>query len=386
MKRLLLALLLLALPAQASEFSADEIALIESLGPWPPAFEADPGNRLSGRMEAVRLGAALFTEARLSGNGTVSCAGCHRPERAWSDGKPVGEGLVQLDRNTPGLWDVRLQRWFGWDGGRDSLWSSSIRPILAPKEMGGSIARTAAVIRGDAGLARCFAAATGQDAARLPDEDVLVLAAKALAAFQETLVSGRTAFDDLRDALVAGRSSDYPDAAKRGLKLFVGRGNCVFCHSGPGFSNGEFHDTGLPFFMASGRPDPGRHDGIRQARTDAYNRLSRFSDDATGASAFAIRHVAQEHRNWGEFKVPGLRNLRFTAPYMHDGSKATLHDVIRHYSDLDEERLHSDGEAILRPLGLSEGEIDDLVAFLDSLGSEAGQNGSQMLSNGCRAG
>src|SRR3546814_11307817 len=129
--------------------------------------------------------------------------------------------------------------------------------------------------------------------------------------------------------------------------MFLGRGNCVICHSGPAFSNGEFHDTGLPFFTATGRPDPGRGEGIRQVQASPCNRLSPHSDDVTGASAFAVRHVERQHRNWGEFKTPSLRSLQHTAPYMHNGSLATPAAVIRHYSELDPDRRHSDGEAFM---------------------------------------
>src|SRR5690606_31780758 len=161
-------------------------------------------------------------------------------------------------------------------------------------------------------------------------------------------------FDDFRDALLAGKASGYPEAARRGLKIFIGSGNCVMCHTGPAFTNAEFHDIGLPFFMASGRPDPGRYEGIKRVKASPFNLLSRYNDDPEQAGAFAVRHVDLQHRNWGEFKSPGLRNLAQTAPYMHDGSFTSLRDVIRHYSELDMDRLHENGEAILRPLGLSE--------------------------------
>ncbi|HUG76074.1 MAG TPA: cytochrome-c peroxidase, partial [Burkholderiales bacterium] len=98
-----------------------------------------------------------------------------------------------------------------------------------------------------------------------------------------------------------------------------------------------------------------------------HNLLGRFSDDPSPASATGTRHVAAQHRNFGEFRVPGLRNVAFTAPYMHNGSLATLRDVVRHYSELNEERLHADGERILGPLRLSEDDISDLVAFLEML-------------------
>lgn len=366
MKRLAL-LILLPATAGAAEFDADERGKIESLGPWPPVVERDASNRLSGSAEAIAFGATLFDDTRFSANGDVSCRSCHDPAKGWGDGKPVSTGLQRLERNAPGLMNVRLHRWFGWDGASDSLWSSSLRPILEPREMGGSVEKTAAVIRGDQILSRCFAKATGAAAAALDDEAVFVAAAKALAAFQETLVSPRTPFDDFRDALLRGAETDYPEAARRGLKTFIGSGRCVMCHAGPAFTNGEFHDTGLPFFMASGRPDPGRYEGIKRAKASPFNLLSKHNDHPEKAGAFAVRHVDLQHRNWGEFKTPSLRNLAQTAPYMHDGSKGSLRAVIRHYSELDIDRLHSDGEAILRPLGFSEAETADLEAFLLSL-------------------
>src|SRR5690606_17827868 len=103
------------------------------------------------------------------------------------------------------------------------------------------------------------------------DDTTMVNAAKAIAAFQETLTSARTPFDEFRDALAAGRDDPaYPAEARRGLRLFVGKGDCQLCHFGPAFTNGEFHDTGIPFFIAPGRVDPGRHLGIRTLRQSPY--------------------------------------------------------------------------------------------------------------------
>ena len=123
----------------------------------------------------------------------------------------------------------------------------------------------------------------------------------------------------------------------------------------------------MPFFVGPGRVDPGRHGGIRRCRRAGTTCSGRSTTIRRGGPPTATRHVAAEHRNFGEFRVPSLRNVARTAPYMHNGSLATLRDVVRHYSELDEERLHADGEQILRPLRLTDAEIDDLVAFLESL-------------------
>jgi cytochrome c peroxidase len=373
MKRALLVLVLAVAPAAAA-FTEAEVRAIASHGPWPPAFRPDPSNRASGNPDAIELGERLFFERRLSANGEVSCSRCHLPERNWTDGEARARGLALTDRNTPSITNVRLARWFGWDGAHDSLWSQGIRPILDAKEMGASAAHVAKLVRADPDYACRYRKAFGAPPA--DDERVLVDVAKSLAAFQETVTSGRTPFDEFRDALAQGDAAGiarYPDAAKRGLAIFIGKGSCGVCHAGPAFSNGEFHDTGIPFFIEPGKVDAGRHEGIRKLLASRFNLLGPYNDDAARATATGTRHVALEHRNFGEFKTPTLRNLVLTAPYMHNGRLATLRDVVRHYSTVSPDRLHSDGEAILKPLRLPEQEARDLVAFLESL-QDGGNN------------
>jgi cytochrome c peroxidase len=373
---LIAAMLALALPAASAQqaaksvaFSDVEVKRILSLGPWPPAPAIDPSNRVSGKPSAIELGKALFADTALSPSGRVACATCHRPDREFSDGLARGHGLARGDRNTPSLMNAGAQRWYGWDGANDSLWSQSLRPLLDPKEMGGDVAHVATRIRSDPALKNRYTAVFGYAPAAV-DEAVAVDASKALAAYLETLVTPRTPFDDFRDALARGdrdAMARYPALAQRGLAIFVGSGNCTICHSGPRLSNGEFHDVGIPFFAEPGRVDPGRYGGIRKVTASRYNLLGAFNDDPARTSATSTRHVALEHRNYGEFKVPSLRNVARTAPYMHDGSLATLRDVVRHYSNLDLDRLHADGERILTPLALDKYEVDALVAFLETL-------------------
>jgi cytochrome c peroxidase len=227
-------------------------------------------------------------------------------------------------------------------------------------------------VRTDPALAADYRAAFGADPPPA-DEALAVDVGKTLAAYQETLVTGRTPFDAYRDALVRGdaaAAAKYPAAAARGARLFVGKGRCNVCHLGPAFTNGEFQDIGIPFFVAGGRVDAGRYEGIRRLGASRLNLLGPYSDDPTRGTATATRHVALEHRNFGEFRVPSLRGVARTSPYMHNGSLATLGAVVRHYSTLDLDRVHADGGELLRPLGLSAGEIDDLIAFLESLGGE----------------
>ena len=380
-----LVLLLAALAPAALAFSEAEKRAIAAHGPWPPAFAPDPSNRASGNQGAVDLGERLFFERRLSANGEISCSRCHIPERNWTDGEARALGLARVDRNTPSLRNVRLQRWFGWDGANDSLWAQSNRPQLDADEMGLNAARVAVLVRSDADFSCRYRKVFGA----MPEEDeaLLVGVGKALAAFQETLASGRTPFDEFRDALVRGDAAGvakYPAAAKRGLQIFVGKGACNVCHVGPAFTNGEFHDTGIPFFIEKGRVDPGRHAGIRKLRASPFNLLGDYNDDPKRTTATGTRHVALEHRNFGEFRTPSLRNLALTAPYMHNGRLAALRDVVDHYSTLSPDRLHADGEAILKPLNLSDREAQDLVAFLETLSDGGGRYERKAFTEDCR--
>ena len=351
------------------EFTQVEKEAIARHGPWPPPLKRDASNRFSGKPAAIAFGRKLFFDVRVSLEGRLSCASCHLPSRAWADAQTRSFGRELLDRNAPSIANTRFERWFGRDGGADSLWSHAIRPLTDSREMAMTPALLAERIREHKDLGLGYRRIFG---APRDDEEVMVNLAKAIAAFQETVITGRTPFDDFRDALLRGdrmAMARYPDAAQRGLRIFVGRGNCAVCHFGPAFTNGEFADVGIPFFAAPGRVDSGRHAGIRMVKESPFNLLGRYNDDATGANAVATRHLTLEHRHWGEFKVPGLRNVAKTAPYMHAGSLPTLESVVTHYSDLNEDRLHADGEKILRPLRLDPGEAADLGAFLETLSS-----------------
>jgi len=291
----LVALLALALTAQAqAPLSVEEKARLLAHGPWPPAPRRDATNRVSQKPEAIALGERLFYEPRLSGTGSVLCASCHEPFRHFQDARARGFGLEELERNTLSLVNVALYRRYGWDGAHDSLWSQSIRPLLQPREMRATPAHVAALVRARyaADYERAFGTAVPAD-----DDEVLADIGKALAAFQETLVSSRTPFDEFRDALERGdaaAAARYPLAAQRGAARFIGKAGCSGCHAGPQFTRSQ---------------------------------------------------------DYGGFRVPGLRNVELTAPYMHDGSLATLQEVLRQH-----------GAVKLTP-----GERDDLVAFLRSL-------------------
>ena len=375
-------------------FTADEIRTLLRHGPWPAPWSRDASNRVSGKPEAIAFGERLFFEPRLSATGAVSCASCHRPERQFSDGRKLGVALAEVDRNTPTVVNVRYHRWFGWDGGNDNLWSQSVRPLLDAREMGASERHVAQLLRTDAELSCSYQRVFG-NVPPADDEAAMMDIGKALAAFQETLVSGRTPFDDFRDAMARNdwkEAAAYPEAARRGAKLFVGKGNCSLCHFGPQFTHGEFHEIGIPIVRKAGGVDWGRYQGIKQLRASRFNLLGAYNDNKAKATGQSTRHIDLAPQTFEQFKVPGLRDVAQTAPYMHNGHLATLRDVVKHYSEIDLTLLHQahvyagdvfaeavPTDTVLQPLKLSEREISDVVAFLESLSARApakpGRNG-----------
>lgn len=346
----------------------EEIRLTLSHGPWPPTKQRDPSNLASGNPDAIAFGQALFSDPILSVDGTMSCATCHRPDHGFAEPLAKSQGRQSLDRNTQSVVNLTGHRWFGWDGESDNMWAQSLLPILNPQELG----HTAESLKSSLMLSPYLAIYSGLFGA--PEnqnaELVLVNIGKALAAYQETLVSGKSSFDRFRDHLAEGSTDNisYTAAAQRGLQIFIGRGRCHFCHSGPAFTNGEFHDAGVPYFLPGNRVDQGRFGGLQRLFESPFTLAGAYSDDTEKSGAWAVRQVRPTHADFGSFRVPGLRMAAKSPPFMHDGSLPSLRAVVEHYNEIDTERLHADGEAILEPLGLSDSDIDDLVAFLESVG------------------
>ncbi len=345
-----------------------EIGLIKSFGPWPMPIPPDPGNELSGLAWAEALGRQLFHDTDLSGGRDLSCASCHVSEFGLAENLKTSKGAKQHVRNSQSLLNAGLQHWFGWDGGADSLWAASLRPMLSDIEMNADIPVVAKRYRAKPVIKQSLAHYTDID--ELSDEAFVVLLSKAIAAHTRTLVSGITPFDRYRQALLDNdkdSQANYPDAAKRGLKIFMGEANCHVCHFGADFSNGEFHDTGRPFFTDVGQIDSGRYSGIKRVRQDPYNLLGRYNGTQQDTERRKTQTVKLGQGNFGQWRTPSLRNLALTAPYTHDGSLPTLRSVVDAYADIDPARLHSQGESLLKPLDLDDAAREDLVQFLESL-------------------
>lgn len=390
-------------------FSEQERTRILQHSPLPPP-PADPTNAVADDPRAVRLGQALFFDKRLSANGEVSCATCHDPAHGFSDGKPIAEGLGRAERHTQSVWNAAYNRWYFWDGRADTLWAQAVQPIEHPREMGGSRVSAALLLARDVRLKHAYealfsplpdlsderrfpagarppqprgerdAAASAWDAMSPEDResinDVFANMAKAIAAYERKLVSRAAAFDRFVEGMREGDASKLAalsDSARRGLQLFIGRGNCRACHSGPNFSDGEFHTIRLPPPDGGAPRDPARYRGAADVIADPFNALGRHSDQREGSAAQKLRTLVNRPDNFGLYKTPSLRNVARTAPYMHDGRFATLGEVLEFYSTLKDALPpgHHQQEIILTPLRLSDGEKADLIAFLESLTDEA---------------
>ena len=281
----------------------------------------------------VALGRRLFFDKEFSATGTIACASCHDPKLAFTDGEPTGRGVTgrRLARHTPTLWNVAWGRLMFWDGRAPSLEMQVRFPVEHPDEMGDTLENAVFRLSRHESYERAFAAAFPADPEINPRNLSL-----ALAAWERTLVSPPTRFDNW----IAGDAAAFSDAETRGFRIFIGKGRCNNCHTGFALSDNNFYDIGLP------GEDLGR-----------------------GA---VIGLAAADHA----FKTPTLRELAWTAPYMHDGTLATLEDVLHHY----------EGGGVARPtrsrdlpqqLRLSDSERTDLIAFLDTLSSNSPPQPSQ---------
>jgi len=365
----------------------------------PGNFSPDPSNRYGQKSEAVRFGEVLFAEKGLSGDGQRSCATCHDPQLDFVDGEQHPRGLSKIPRDTPTLWDVAGQRWWGWDGRWDSLWMQALAPIESPEEMKGDRLLALRFIESRSELKRQYEQIFGAFPAleglprrsrdRLgPVPQWLALSkerrrelnrafvnlGKAIAAFERTLVGPTTPFDQYLAALAAedrAAAARYPEAARRGLQLFIGKAMCVSCHNGPLLSDGEFHDTGM---LTSGpaAKDAGRYGGAQELQKNPFRSGGHYSDQPDAAGAKRTARLRRDPSMWGAFRTPPLRYLRRTAPYFHNGSAPDLETVVRFYSRRDGARPSTaghghQGETLLTALALTEEEERDLVRFLETL-------------------
>ncbi len=352
-------------------FAPDEMRQILKMSPLPD-MPKNPTNAVADNAAAARLGQRLFFDTRFSADGRFSCATCHDPAHGFSDPKPLSVAMGTTRRHAMPLWNVAHQRWFYWTGRADSLWAQAVQPLVHPDEMASSPGHVLAAFSGDAGLKSEYEMLFGplpSDARpRTPDADrLLANFGKAIEAYERRIISTDSPFDRFVETLRSGKtraqSAAISESAQRGLQLFTGRGQCALCHAGPNFSDGEFHNIGLPGITV----DQGRFDGILDVREDRFNGLGAFSDDRSPETNIKLRYLTMKMNHLGEFKTPTLRNVEQTAPYMHDGRFATLRAVLDFYSDLPGEPAYGHREETLKPAHFTEQEKEDIEAFLRTL-------------------
>ena len=287
---------------------------------YMPVPEDNPLTR-----EKVALGRQLFSDPMLSRDKSLACADCHEPERAFTDGRTVSRGVFGREgtRHVPTLINRGYGRAFFWDGRISSLEEQVLQPIQDPKEMDMTLKDVVERLRRDRKYSELFQAVFG----RIPTHVEL---ANALASYVRTILSG----DAPIDRYLSGEREALSQQERQGLGIFRGKGNCTVCHVGPTFTDEHFHNTGVAW-QDGALLDQGRY------------------------------MVTGKEEDRGAFKVPTLREVARTAPYMHDGSLATLEDVVDFYSDGGRQNPYLDRE--LRPLRLTEDEKTAVVAFLRSL-------------------
>lgn len=294
------------------------------LPPLPKSVASPQDNPITAAK--VELGKQLFFDKRLSGDNTLSCASCHQPERAFADGlaRSPGAGGKQLARNTPTVLNAALFKKLFWDGRASSLEEQALQPIQSRDEMNQDLDELERELAAVPGCRKQFQEVFGTGVTRQG-------IAQALAAFQRTLLSGPSPVD----RYLAGDQSALSPQARRGLGLFMGDAGCIRCHHGPLLSDGKFYRVGPTFDDRGLATITGKQD-------DVY-----------------------------KFRTPSLRNVAETGPYMHDGSLATLTDVVTYYYrgvPFTAPGGHSLDVAPL--LDRSFDEIPDLVAFLKALSGE----------------
>jgi len=301
-----------------------------------PKVQHPAGNPYS--KEKAELGKMLFFDPRLSGSGQMACASCHDPDLGWTDGRTIafGNARRQLTRNTPSVLNAGQGKSFFWDGRAASLEEQARMPILNEDEMHGTGDVVVKRIAIEPEYRTRFAAVFGDDAVSMDR------IAKAMATFQRTITGGRSDFD----RFVSGKDrSALSDSAIRGMHLFRTSARCINCHSGPNFTDEQFHNIGLSYY------------GRRLEDLGRYN-------------------ITKDPADVGAFKTPSLRNVAQSAPYMHNGL-FDLKGVLNMYNagmptltrrgPQNADPLFPTKSPLVQPLNLSDQDLADLAAFLESL-------------------
>ncbi len=287
-----------------------------------PAVKHPAGNKPT--PAKISLGRKLFFDPLLSDTGKISCAACHIPQKGFSNGKRFARGSKGLPgtRNVPTLFNVGYSRHMFWDGRAATLEEQALLPIQHPKEMNMPLEKMVKILQAVPDYRQRF-----QEV--FAGEITAQRVAKAIAAYERTIISQDTPFD----RFLRGDKKALSPPALRGMRLFYSQARCFVCHKGPNFTDNDFHNIGVMDKKLP--PDPGR------------------------------RLVTKREEDQGKFITPTLREIGRTAPYMHNGQFSTLKEVVQHYNFggvTDTANDYRDEQ--LQVLYLAEDQVDDLVAFL----------------------
>jgi cytochrome c peroxidase len=359
-----------AAAAPSGRWSDAQIQELETL--WIGALERvppDPTNRVADDTQAAELGRRLFFDTRLSSNGRVACATCHKPDQEFQDGTPLANGVGVTNRRTMPIAGTAYSPFLFWDGRKDSQWAQALGPLESPVEHGGTREQYAQVI------ADHYRADYEQIFGRMPvlstreeATAVFVNIGKAIAAYERRVQYRPSRFDAFVEALTqTGHAPDNVLTSDEvaGLKLFTGKAHCTQCHNGPLFTNNEFHNTGIPA-VPTLPTDQGRLTGSADVLRDEFNCRSKWSDAPNACKELEFMIVAS-HEQTRAFKVPSLRDVAERAPYMHAGQLTSLAEVLDHYNR--PPQAHA-GHTELKPLKLNRRELRQLEAFLRTLSGD----------------
>lgn len=368
-------------------FSDSEWAVVERLSPLPNKPPPNPTNRFADNPDAAQLGQMFFFDARFSKNSTISCATCHSPFHGFADVEATSLGNRRGTRNAPTVLNAAYNEWQFWDGRADTLWAQALFALEGQDEQAGTRLQYAHLVHRhyQADYEAIFGPLPNlEDARRFPPDGktgdptfdnmseadriaintVFANIGKAIEAYERLLISGNAPFD----RYVAGDEKAITLEAKRGLKVFIGKGVCVLCHGTPHFRDNDFHNLGIPQDRLP--EDIGRFQGIAELLADPFNSASIYSDSrADAAQMLNLLEPRLEHQ--GEFKTPTLRNVALTAPYFHTGEFPTLASVIEFNNAGGSTNEFAGRQAVaIEPLHLTEQEKKDLVKFLETLTGE----------------
>ncbi len=376
------------------------------LGPLPDAPPPDLSNAFADDPAAAELGRKLFYDPGYSGNGEIACSTCHEPADGFGDSRAnTSQGLSRTGRSSPSLFNGAYgaaaeddTNWQLWDGRADSQWGQALGPPESDVVMGGTRTAVALLIYDD--YAAEYEAIFGplpmlRDGAGEPIADpqvkpgmkewdaideqvrtditqVYVNFGKSLAAYERLLVSRNSRFDDYWRDLADGvlDSAALEEEERLGLRLFIGKARCLGCHSGPNFTDNQFHNIGVAQTGDSiPEMDVGRAGGVDRLLASGFSCSSDWSDHPE-PSRCAVQTI--QEGELGAFKTPSLRSISLSPPYMHTGNLDSLEAVVQHYDLGGSPNGTFDGarDELMRPLSLDANERRALVAFLRALEGE----------------